>query len=158
MIIDGLVGLNPPTCSSRGCQPHTSSNMESMTSPASSNKAPYRGVASRPNSPVQWEGGGGYIRQYQKQRYSFQIFLSESRVYDKYQTSSIIRERHKSGEIQLKNWEITYINRETRRYGSKSGDYIHKSGDREIRFKIWRLPDYPGELTALSSTHCFLLF
>ena len=29
------------------------------------------------------------------------------------------------------------------------GDYRHKSGDREIRFKIRRLPDYPGELPAL---------
>ena len=28
----------------QGCQPRTSSNMENMTSPASNNKAPYRGV------------------------------------------------------------------------------------------------------------------
>ena len=27
--------------------------------PASNNKAPYRGVASRPNSRVQWAKGGG---------------------------------------------------------------------------------------------------
>ena len=24
-----------------------------------------------------------------------------------------------------------------------------QTGDQEIRFKIWSLPDYPGELTAL---------
>ena len=33
--------------------------MENLTSPASNNKAPYRGVASRPNSKIQWGGGGG---------------------------------------------------------------------------------------------------
>ena len=38
---------------------------------------------------------------------------------------------------------------ETRRYSSKSGDYRHKSGDREIWLKIWSLPDEPRELTAL---------
>ena len=38
--------------------------------------------------------------------------------------------------------KITGINLETRKYGSKSGYYRHKSGVREIRFKIWRLPDY----------------
>ena len=33
-------------------------------------------------------------------------------------------------------------------------------GDREERFKIWRLPDYPGELTALreSSTGMHLVY
>ena len=41
------------------------------------------------------------------------------------------------------------INLETRRNGSKSGHYSPTSGDREIRFKIWILPDYTGELTAL---------
>ena len=43
----------------QGCQPHMSSNMENMTSPASNDKAPNRGVASRPNSRVQGGGGGG---------------------------------------------------------------------------------------------------
>ena len=70
--------------------------MENMTSPASNNKAPYRGVPARPNSRVQfvcvwWEGGGGggggegetYIKNYQKQRYTFQIYVSENRVYHK---------------------------------------------------------------------------
>ena len=42
-----------------GCQPHTSSNKENMTSPSSNNKAPYRGVASSPNLRVHWGGGGG---------------------------------------------------------------------------------------------------
>ena len=42
----------------QGCQPHPSSNMENMTSPASDNKAPCRHVASRPNSQLQWGGGG----------------------------------------------------------------------------------------------------
>ena len=32
--------------------------------------------------------------------------------------------------------------------GNYPGDYRHKSGDREMRFKIWSLPDQPGELTA----------
>ena len=52
--------------------------------------------------------------------------MSESRVYDQQQISR----------------EITDINLE--KSGSKWVDYKHKSGDREIRFKIWRLPDYPG--------------
>ena len=111
-----------------------------MTSPASNNKAPYRGVASRPNSWVHgFTGGWGdiqYLIHYQKQRYTFQIFFSESRVYDKQQTLSIIR-------------EITDINLETRRNSLKSGDYRPKPGDWEIQLKIWRHPDYPGELTAL---------
>ena len=89
-------------------------------------------------------GGGGRrreeIKQHQKQRLTFQIFLSECRVYGKSQISSIIR-------------EITDINLGSRRYGSKSGDYKHKYGDREIQFKIWRLPDYPGELTALLTVY-----
>ena len=29
------------------------------------------------------------------------------------------------------------------------GDFRLWSGDREIRLKIWSLPDYPGEFTAL---------
>ena len=31
------------------------------------------------------------------------------------------------------------------------GDFKLSSGDREIRSKIWSLPDYPGELTALKN-------
>ena len=46
-----------------------------------------------------------------------------------------------SGRLRnpAQNQEFTDINLETRRYGSKSGDYRRQSGDREIRFKIWRL-------------------
>ena len=34
-------------------------------------------------------------------------------------------------------------------FGDHPGDLNLWSGDREKRFKIWSLPDYPGELTAL---------
>ena len=64
-------------------------------------------------------------------------------------TSHIIGQENKRTLFLAIIREITDINLETRRNGSKSGDYRPKSGDREIRFKIWRLPDYPGELTAL---------
>ena len=50
--------------------------------------------------------------------------MSESRNYKKWQTSVIIREISDS-----------------------------KSGDQEKRFKIWSLPDYAGELTALQRKH-----
>ena len=114
--------LSPPTYCSSHCQPHTSSNMENMTSPASNiNKPPYRGVTSRSNSRLQWRGrggGGDYIQHLHKQRYAFQIVLSESR-----QIANIV---------------------------NYPGDYRHKSGDQKKQLKIWRLPDYPGELTALS--------
>ena len=73
--------------------------------------------------------GGTDIKHYQKQCYTFQIDVSENRVY------------RKSIDINL----------ETRRNCSKSGHYSPTSGDREIRFKIWILPDYTGELTALLS-------
>ena len=33
-------------------------------------------------------------------------------------------------------------------FGDYPGDIRLYSGDREIRSKIWSLPDYPGELTA----------
>ena len=34
-------------------------------------------------------------------------------------------------------------------FGDYLGDFRLHSGDREIRFKIWSLPDYLGELTVL---------
>ena len=34
-------------------------------------------------------------------------------------------------------------------FGDHSGDFRLQSGDREIRFKIWSLPDYSEELTTL---------
>ena len=80
--------------------------------------------------PFQWFRFGGFVS-------PFRVLVHAiSRVFDKWETSSII-------------WEITDINLESRKYGSKSRDYRHKSGDREIRLKIWRLPDYPAELAAL---------
>ena len=33
------------------------------------------------------------------------------------------------------------------------GDFRLQTGDLEKRFKIWSLPDYPGELTALQLFH-----
>ena len=59
-------------------------------------------------------------------RYLKKFHLSESRVYKKWQTKAIIREISDSN-----------------------------LGDREKQFKIWSLPDYPGELTAL---RCFCWF
>ena len=38
---------------------------------------------------------------------------------------------------------------EMAKFGDYPGDIILKPRDREIRSKIWCLPDYPGELTAL---------
>ena len=61
--IEKVCSLHRP----QGCQPHTSSNIENMTSPASNNKGPYKGLASRPNSSG-GGGGGMYIKRYQKQR------------------------------------------------------------------------------------------
>ena len=44
-------------------------------------------------------------------------------------------------------------------FGDYPGDFILKSGDREIRSKNWSLPDYPGELTALpASPFTFFFF
>ena len=34
-------------------------------------------------------------------------------------------------------------------FSDYSGDFVLEFGDREIRSKLWSLPDYPGELTAL---------
>ena len=34
-------------------------------------------------------------------------------------------------------------------FGDYPGDFRLSSGDREKRFKIWSLPDYPGELTCM---------
>ena len=50
--------------------------------------------------------------------------------------------------------------------GDYPGDLRLQSGDREIRFKIWSLPDCPGELTAqkkmkaiyLKGYHSFIFF
>ena len=44
----------------------------------------------------------------------------------------------------MKKWQTSAIIREI------SYSYLERSGDREIRSKIWSLPDYPGELTALT--------
>ena len=33
------------------------------------------------------------------------------------------------------------------------GDWRHESGDQKMRLKIWRLPGYPGELTAPEASH-----
>ena len=87
-----------------GCQPHTSSNKENMTSPSSNIKAPYRGVASSPNLR------GEEIKQYQKQHSTFQIFLSVSQVYDKssiiWETTDINMEQSGDREIRLKIWRL----------------------------------------------------
>ena len=37
-------------------------------------------------------------------------------------------------------------------FGDYPGDFRLSSGHREKQFKIWSLPDYPGELTALALT------
>ena len=81
-------------------------------------------------------GGIGHTLNSTINNFRFSSHTVEYTANSKLQTSSNIR-------------EITGIHLEITRYGSKSGDYKHKSGDREIRFKIWRLPDYPRELTAL---------
>ena len=81
-------------------QPHMSSDMENMTSPASNNKAPYSGVTSRPNLWLHWEEGGGGGESSLRQKANFINYPGD----------------------QIKNLEITDINLETRRYGSKSGD------------------------------------
>ena len=118
----------------QGCQPHTSSNMENMTSPASNNKAPRRGIASRPNSRVQWEGGRGgggtYLNSNRNNAIHFRFSSRKVESMTKRKLTQL------SGRLQ------SDINMQTRRYGSKSGDYRHKSGDWEIQFKIWRLPDF----------------
>ena len=74
----------------QGCEPHTSSNMENMTSPDSNNKAPYRGVPFRPKSRVQWAveggGGGGGGRKLNTNRNNAKHFTytcQQIRVYDK---------------------------------------------------------------------------
>ena len=41
-------------------------------------------------------------------------------------------------------------------FGDYPGDFRLQSGDREKRFKIWSLPDFPGELTALQSCYYML--
>ena len=118
----------------QGCQPHTSTNMENMTSPASNNKAPYRGVPSRPNSRVQWGGVGVGERTLNSTRNKAKHFRFSCQKVESTTNSKL---RQFSGRY-------TDINLETGTYGSKSGDYRQKSGDQEIQFKIWRLPDYPG--------------
>ena len=45
-------------------------------------------------------------------------------------------------------------NEEILNFGDYPGDFILLSGDREIWSKIWSLPDYPGELTALFQLGC----
>lgn len=42
-------------------------------------------------------------------------------------------------------------NEEMANFGDYLGDFILKSGDFEIRSKIWSPPDSPGELTTLAS-------
>ena len=72
---------------------------------------------------------------------------SESRVYNKWQTSAIIivcytavfsvvtqRDDTKNGCVADYDYQ---------------GDFRLSSGDREERSRIWSLADYPGELTAL---------
>ena len=41
-------------------------------------------------------------------------------------------------------------NEEMANFGDYLGDFILKSGDREIRSKIWSPPDSPGKLTTLT--------
>ena len=100
--------------------------MESMT---------YRGVESTLILRLKWAGGGGgglcnnaknVIHSSWKQGKSSPRQIANIGNYQEGQ-------RHKSGEREICH--------------SKSGDYSHKSGDREILFKIWSVPDYPGELT-----------
>ena len=149
---DSPINSSTNPTSLQGCQPHTSSNMENISSPASNNKASNRGVESRPNSRVQWGGGGGgtinSTRNNNATHFRFSCQKFESSTNRKIQLSRRLQTQIWRSTAQ--NLEITVINLDTGRYGSKSGDCRHKSGDREIQFKIWRLPDYPGELTALS--------
>ena len=62
------------------CQPHTSSNMENMTS--LQKRLTTRCIKAK--FPGSVGGRGTYITLYQKQRVTFQIFSSHSGVYDKY--------------------------------------------------------------------------
>ena len=100
--------------------------MENMTSPASNNKAPYRGVASSPNSRVHWQGGGGGGVHLIVQQTTLNI------------SDFLVR---KSSRRQIANF-VNY-----------PGDWRHESGDQKMRLKIWRLPGYPGELTAPEASH-----
>ena len=87
--------------------------------------SPDRDIASRPISQVQWVGGGGGG--------GGGTILNMSHF--------VVR---KSSLRQIANY-VNYPGE----YRHKSGDYRHKTGHWEIRFRIWKLPDYPGELTAL---------
>ena len=90
-------------------------------------KSPYRGVASRPIQGFSGGGGGGGGDV--QPCLTIQISLKQSPADDKWKTSSIIREityinLEKSGDFTEdtpENLEITDINLETGRYGSKSG-------------------------------------
>ena len=108
-------------------------------------KSPYRGVTSRPNSQLQCVGGGGGGRR----QSTLTTKKTLMNIPDFLVRESSIRQMANFINY-LGNYRQIWRNLETRRYASKSGDYRHKSGDREIRFKIWRLPDHPGELTALN--------
>ena len=53
-------------------------------------------------------------------------------------------------EILTLSESRVYWNEESANFGDYSGDFVLLSWDREMRSKIWSLPDYPGELTALT--------
>ena len=72
----------------QGCQPHTSSYMENMTSPDSNNKEPYRGVPPGQSHGFSghWKGGGGGGRKLNTNRINAKHFTyscQQIRVYDK---------------------------------------------------------------------------
>ena len=49
--------------------------------------------------------------------------------------------------LKFYGWKVECTR--NRNFGDYPGDIRLYSGDQEIRSKIWSLPDYPGELTAL---------
>ena len=55
----------------------------------------------------------------------------------------------KIAQITPKRWN--FIPESLANFGSYPGDFRLYSGDWEIRSKIWSLPDYPLELTAMSA-------
>ena len=53
-------------------------------------------------------------------------------------------------EILTLSESRVYWNEESANFGDHSWDFVLLSGDREIHSKNWSIPDYPGELTALT--------